>query len=444
MADATTPPVISGDRPAGTLPAGTSAVNIEINTSESAMCCYSASANVPYGEMDDQFDVRGTTNLYTTVYGLENGNTYYYYVRCTDQYWNANQDDFVISFSVGNEPCPAPDRVYGSFSNGSTVTVTGANFGAKAHAAPLIWDNFENGVDKQYLKDLSGWVENAGNGATYSSGQSFSGRLSAHNEVTAVSGTQFSTNHVGFAPCDEIYASYMFRFDVSGDPYGVLKMSRVASNYDGPLPHTDWYNGPGNTSWGKSSSDITAGGSAASYDSGTRTTQHSVNEIVAGQWQRNEMYKKLSTPGISDGEVFFARNGKIGWRDFSVLSREAGFSYQLAFFTLGLMLANPKNDGVFRLYIDDVYVDDTPARVELSDKRYWKDMQSSGARSAIQIPVSWSGNSITFSVNAGDFIDGDNIYLYIVNGSGNVNAEGYPVTVEDFTQPSPPLNLLVK
>jgi len=444
LSDEPMPPVISSVRPDGILPAGTSAVNLEINTDENAMCHYSTSPYISYSEMSDEFSMRGTTYFYTTVSGLENGNTYFYYVKCTDSFSNTNQADYVIEFAVADDPSPSISDVRGCFKNGDIITVTGVNFGQKAHAAPLVWDAFENGISSEYLKDHSNWVKNSGNGAMYSDAQAFSGRLSAHNEVTVLSGTQFSTNHVELPPSNELYASYMFRFDVSGNKYGVLKMSRFASNYDGPLPHTDWYNGPGSTAWGKSSPDITVGGSTALYDSGTHVVQHSINAIPSLEWQRLEMYKKLSTPGVDDGEVFFARNGKIGWRDFSVPTRAAGFSYQLAFFTLGLMLANPMDDGVFRLYIDDVYVDDTLARVELSDEMHWEDIQGSGARSAIQIPVAWSDNSITFTANTGDFISGDSAYLYVVDENGNVNPTGYPVTIVDVSAPASPDNLHVQ
>ncbi len=101
----TSAPSHSSGQPTGTLSAGTVSTTISLTTDESATCKYSISAGKPYDSMTI-FEMTGTGNHSTTVGGLSNGNTFSYYVRCSDVLGNKNTDDFVIQFSVASPPPP--------------------------------------------------------------------------------------------------------------------------------------------------------------------------------------------------------------------------------------------------------------------------------------------------------------------------------------------------
>ncbi|MEP6704454.1 MAG: hypothetical protein ABJB34_06595, partial [Acidobacteriota bacterium] len=102
----TTPPARSNGQPTGSLPSGTTTANISLATDENATCRYGATAGVSYANLPNAFTNTGGTIHSTQVNGLSGGNTYRYYVRCSDQSANVNTDDFVISFSVfqGGDP----------------------------------------------------------------------------------------------------------------------------------------------------------------------------------------------------------------------------------------------------------------------------------------------------------------------------------------------------
>ncbi|NLG58503.1 MAG: hypothetical protein GX540_08825 [Clostridiales bacterium] len=74
---------------------------------------------------------------------------------------------------------------------------------------------------------------------------------------------------------------------------------------------------------------------------------------------------------------------------------------------------------------DDVFGNFTQARVEICNASTW------GSRSQcdIQIPTTWSSNSIGITVNQGAFGSGSQAYLYVVDSNGAVNTNGYPVTI---------------
>lgn len=96
-----TAPVISGGLPTGTLPAGTTATTISVKTDEESFCRYDTSANKDYYTMAHSFSATSTDH--STVAGnLGNGQSYSYYIRCSDNLGNVNTADYVISFAIAS------------------------------------------------------------------------------------------------------------------------------------------------------------------------------------------------------------------------------------------------------------------------------------------------------------------------------------------------------
>jgi hypothetical protein len=96
----TTPPVISGISPTGTLNAGVASVSVAVTTNETATCRYSTSAGTPYISMTGLFTFTGSTSHSFGANFLSASTTYTYYVRCVDQSGNVNLSDETISFTV--------------------------------------------------------------------------------------------------------------------------------------------------------------------------------------------------------------------------------------------------------------------------------------------------------------------------------------------------------
>ncbi len=94
-----TPPVVSSPIPSGSLPAGTRSTTAGVSTNEDATCRYDTTDR-SYGDMASTFDTTGGTAHETTVHGLQNGQTYTYFVRCEDEVGNRSPSSLVIRFSV--------------------------------------------------------------------------------------------------------------------------------------------------------------------------------------------------------------------------------------------------------------------------------------------------------------------------------------------------------
>jgi hypothetical protein len=88
----------------------------------------------------------------------------------------------------------------------------------------------------------------------------------------------------------------------------------------------------------------------------------------------------------------------------------------------GDFLANVNNGtGIAEIYWDDIYIDNNWARVFLADT----DTYTTNMHRELQIPSAWSDTSVEVTVNRGSFAGSDNVYLYVVDSTGAVNADGF-------------------
>lgn len=320
---------------------------------------------------------------------------------------------------------PVINNVTGAVQHGQSIQISGSSFGAKTVAAPLIWDDFENGTLGGSVEN--GWSQQRENETypIYTDVQKYgTGNLSLTNHVEPGNGCQFCGAYQEVEESYELYTSYRFRMDVTGNDYLILKLARLAStpNYGGVRN----YSGAGTLKyqyqpmhdWGYINLETAS----------DRDIKVTCTGVPAGDWHRVEMYYKLSQPaGAANGAAWIVINNETDsrfmWKDSVTL--EEGYDLKLHSLLLPLMGANPKEDGKFDLYVDDVYLDNSLARVEIGNASTW----SASTRREIQIPSSWSTSAIDVDVNLGAFDEEDEVYLYVVDKDGNVNENGYPIDI---------------
>ena len=106
-----TPPTLSNGQPSGLFAAGTTQVQLGVNSNEDASCRYSTTPGTTYDAMSVDFTSTGGRQHFATVVGLTDAQSYTYYVRCVDAAGNANTADFTITFAIGS-PLPLPITQY--------------------------------------------------------------------------------------------------------------------------------------------------------------------------------------------------------------------------------------------------------------------------------------------------------------------------------------------
>lgn len=302
--------------------------------------------------------------------------------------------------------------IINSASGGS---ISGQNFGTKSPAAPAIWDDFESGSNGSNL--ANGWtVYKASSGyAKYSNAQAYSGNLSAWNSITqSATSQEFRTAWKTYTASDTSYSCWKFKYTVTGsDLYGIMKLSRDTSNYSGAITNVPHYNGPGDT---VSQFQPSSSWFYRNFNTGNSSSQANVSGMSANSWKTIEQYKKLSTPGVANGGYYFKVNNSLKNSVSNFITRESGFTFQMNSHLLGLMYANVRSGTTFNMYVDDVYVDITQARVMVGNQASY----ASCSQIEVQIPTAWSSTSISFTENQGALSATGN-YIYVIDASGNVS-----------------------
>lgn len=321
--------------------------------------------------------------------------------------------------------------VTGPIQHGGTVVITGSGFGVKSPVAPYFYDDFEGGAVGATLWGKPGAVGSAlwkmyDGGAKQDSlyvadgyrGQGVK-RVSIMND--------FRDGYIDQLASTQAYVSYRFKYSHTGANDGVMKIFRMASLeganpvYSGQSsllltyqPKADWLY-----------SILSTNG----LESGSTNKTVSASLAVENTWHRIEGYMKLSSPtGEANGEYFLGTQNAHA-AEKNKVTRVAGNTSLLDSFLLPFTSANGGTapEDSFSQWADDVYFDNTQARVELCDQALWS---STIKRCDIQIPhTQWVKEKIQIRLNQGAFTSGQTAYVYVIDANGQVNAEGFPVQV---------------
>jgi hypothetical protein len=160
-----------------------------------------------------------------------------------------------------------------------------------------------------------------------------------------------------------------------------------------------------------------------------------IYSIPLDSWVRDEYWYVIGSAGVANGTVQTWRNQKLE-SNFVGNRMTRGSSdgpsvrdVYLPYFAQGAAVD---------IHVDNVYIDNTRARVELCTTA-----TLTSGRCDIQIPSAWSDSSVTISINQGNFAAGSTGYLYVIDASGTANATGLPVRVggNDSLAPAAPRNL---
>ena len=146
-----------------------------------------------------------------------------------------------------------------------------------------------------------------------------------------------------------------------------------------------------------------------------------------GSWHLFQIYIKQSTTNVADGVYRLWIDGSLRFDDSTAKTRTTSYYYnrvRLGFFE---EVRTNRSDAV---YIDDVYIDNTLARVEIGNQPVFANC----THKEMQIPTAWADDEITITLNQGSFTDAENIYLFVVDSDGNAS-DGLLVSGASGTAP---------
>jgi len=369
---------------------------------------------------------------------------------------------------------PVISGISGTIMHGSTVTVSGSGFGIKAQAAPIAWDNLESGVCDN-IATVGSWTatgtlgindnHNRNQFSNFNAFRNFDGDISpwgaVNDEAAFRGGTDSRTWYVQYW----FYLDSDFEFDgninnslgnikilrmwstsSASDNFYVQALCRYDTNAVVALVNqgTDWSPVVGGYTW---VDEVMGYDKPAYVDNSYFGWKHYENDISTGVWHLFQFEYSDSDISTPNGVFRWWFNGKLIVDKTNVLTRNTTYTSFKRPRIVGFYDSHhaTNNDGSNHFYIDDAYIDNTFARVEICSNALWSDK----GQSEIQIPVSWSASSIAVNINQGSLADGSTAYLYVIDSAGVSNAVGYPITFggsllgHDDT-PSPPSGLMVK
>lgn len=304
----------------------------------------------------------------------------------------------------------------GTLEGGETVVISGSSFGTKATAAPVLWEDFEDGVDGSSLASTGYW------GVDYDPAGSLPVFSTANERVTGSQGARSILTALGAQDCffksglplgDNKYWSYWLYYSepALGDPWQVKLVSiaqHVSSGGSTTIPgwlFTTWHNANYFVSYGLPSNNV-----------------YGVSP-VNDAWNFYEFEIEEGTAGVQDGLLRVWKNGDLVYNSNTVQHRNLETEV-LDSFKFGQYVGNSTIDHETTLYYDDIYIDSTRARVIIGDA---SDLENC-THHEIQIPTDWEPDEITITFNQGAFVADDAAYIFVVDTDGTPSA-GYPITI---------------
>lgn len=347
-------------------------------------------------------------------------------------------------FAARVDAQPVVANTSGEWAHKSTVSITGSGFGTKTTAAPVVWDdasgtnitdkwsgawpsnnpvyntmyrNPQRGISLPHNR-ISRYIAGAhGQGLGATAGYNvifFKNRtFSSYPQYTYLTWYQRADDAWVFGDDNNFKT---FAFSVGTTPYEMPNNWYLA--YNTPLP--DSRTSGASYIFGDDSNGL---GLQLPDANGHNQWWGAAINPMSGVWTKIEMEIKYTNQ--TDGYVKLWENGalRVDFRGYT--DRLAGTARTEGIGGYARMYNQPTN---WR-YFADVYLDYSRARVILGNAP----TLAASTRREVQIPTAWSGSSITISANLGAFADGQQVYLYVVDSNGNVNAAGYPVVLGTAT-----------
>lgn len=322
-------------------------------------------------------------------------------------------------------------RGSGASITAGVLTVTGSGFGTKTVAAPLIFNDFESYADG--IVYTSAGIEDLGTDSravlAVRTDQAFSGTKSLRIDWPDAYASCFPKAGFNLAGETEIYASFRHRYSiVTGTGVGdagfgnVYKTCRAGSstpysgnpkftNTDRPLFTVDPNNVNGET--------------VGNLDDGTTPlAPGSLSVALWDTWARNEYRYKLSTPGVADGILQSWVESVVKTNYTANETRQTGSTALIDWF----MLTNFDGyTGDWATWLDDIYIDNTPMRIEIGDNATYTSCTASTRM--IQPPTAWADTSLTATLNQGGLTGTGYVFVFGADNLPINPTSGYAVSL---------------
>lgn len=335
---------------------------------------------------------------------------------------------FIILFFFASSSYSSPyiENVSGTVSENQEVKIEGTDFGVNNSPAPILKDDFENGETGELLQNEA-WT-GGGDEGRFSTANPRTGDQSAHWHFDK-GGYYHKYQNIGDR--DTVYVTFwVYNSGVTGSN---MKSVRVTNSDDSNSDHPEYTGNPRlytRTDVYSTWDNFRVNGSIHADDGTTIDGYFAETRADRGEWHRVEFYYQLNDFGSSNGKAYFCKVGGTCDTLTDIEPRtEDGSTFDTLFLGQGLAGFEEEEDSPGDIYIDDLYVSGSKARVEIGNNENFHDC----TYREIQTPKKWGDSDITININKGTFEDNENAYLFIVDREGNVSS-GYPINFDEYSK----------
>jgi hypothetical protein len=347
---------------------------------------------------------------------------------------------------------PVVTQVTGSIAEGGQITISGSGFGTKSPAKPYLWAPMDGSINPSPLGVVTSWQQlgsmsynptcSATGGGCMQGGASNGSGTNVWT-ATVQSGANFDWNSYG----QKTYVFRKSKRDFQFDGSQNVKIFRWwGMGGGGSIQGPNYYFATSNGRMG------IEGIPSPYQDYSMSGTNLAIAKGPVNQWYTEELvFKSNSNTNTADADFRLTVNGgaelcsfpNTSWLVNSLqIKSDSGYAndgrMQLLFAVHMLVEGSdgwkPAPSGS-RYWADDVYVDNTWARVVIGDSPVY----ANARHREIQIPYDWSSGSIGVRVNIQAFPASSSAYLFVVDANG-VASPGFPLSQN---RPMPPGGLVV-
>jgi hypothetical protein len=318
---------------------------------------------------------------------------------------------------AGSASAQSITGVTGVPAHGSSVTITGSNFGTNANPAPVIWDNFETGN----FNSVTPWSSTgfpAGLLSVTSAGANARHGNSSYNTTANFPGTDGWATLAGGSDSPSWYCQYWFKLDADWN-WGTSAIQGSAnSNLANVKLFRLWSTGSINENFVVAAHGWENSVIITSENIPAQEADYAANNYITnwtkGVWHLFQFEFRDSGLGVADGVFRWWVDGQLAYETTNWITRNSFANNKRVY---GLGFFNSNGDGSTdpnHVYMDDAYIDNSWARVELGNNQNY----SACTHREIQIPVSWSADAVTVNFNQGSFAPGSTAYLFVRTSTG--------------------------
>lgn len=361
-----------------------------------------------------------------------------------------------------------------SIYHGATITFTGSGFGIKENVEPLKFETFEERPDGTQTsinnpvpaelpywtgrggKEINGIPSDltiSGDNKRYPSSNRAAKAVLGSSTANGFYNQQIWHDGVGFSTTGKVYINMWIRWAWIPTPtysnvatYYQLKAFSIATSHANGDPvrpyisematfiyNTPYYN-PVRTKAIHRNGRVSHGDQSMYYEDNSLPANFSgwINMVLISDTGTNKN-DASSTDGWRIAQIskpeFSGAYHVVSEIGMNYLDDETKGTHPIDSLKIGWFAGNNLQDGETTLYYDDIYMDNTFARVEIGNNQNY----ASCTHREIQKPVKWKDDSITIVANTDAFTTSEDLYLFIFNkeNAGNIT-QGHKLNIRPF------------